>query len=73
MKIEDFIKSLRKKREFRKISQSKVGEILGTSKASISHLENYNGQKIREPRLSRLIKYAEAIGYTVEMKLKRND
>lgn len=72
MTVEEFIKKLRRKREFRNISQSKLALKMGVRKSYISRMELHKDGGSYEPKLSRLIEYAEAVGYSVNFELKRN-
>lgn len=73
MIIERLTAALKKKRELKGISQSHIAKKLQTSKTAISRIDNYIEELGREPRLSRLIKYAKAMGYRLELNLIRDE
>ncbi|MDQ1298815.1 MAG: hypothetical protein QG558_1354 [Campylobacterota bacterium] len=51
------------------LSQEEVANILHTKKSNISRLESPNSKNL--PNLSTLIEYAKAVGFNLEINLKR--
>lgn len=51
------------------LSQEEVANILHTKKSNISRLESPNSKNF--PNLSTLIEYAKAVGFNLEINLKR--
>ncbi len=54
------------------LTQEQIAEVLHTKKSNISRLENANS--VNSPKLSTIEKYANAVGYDIEIKFtpKRN-
>lgn len=53
-----------------KLSQEDVASLLHTKKSNISRLESPNTKNL--PNLSTLIEYAKAVGFNLEINLKRS-
>ena len=48
------------------LTQEQIAEVLHTKKSNISRLENANS--INSPKISTIEQYAEAVGYSIEIK-----
>lgn len=60
---------LRKAREKSQLSQEEIAERMQTSRTSISRLESSGIGSRNSPSIDTLLRYAQALGYTVDIKL----
>lgn len=63
------IRKLARKRKALGHTQADIAERMGTKKAAISRLESTSGKNRHSPSLSTLIKYVDALGYRLQIKL----
>lgn len=68
LELADKMKNLRSKAD---ITQEEIADKLHTKKSVIARLEAAGGRGKHSPSLKTLVKYANAIGYHLEVKLKR--
>lgn len=68
LELSDKMKASREKADF---TQEDIAEKLHTKKSVIARLEAAGGKGKHSPSLKTLVKYAAAIGYKLEIKLKR--
>jgi len=64
--VSEFIRA----RKRAKKTQEEVAEVMKTTASVISRIENAGSKKHHSPSLETLRKYADAIGYRLEVKLK---
>ncbi len=64
----DLRRKLIKLRSEKGFTQEQLAKLMGTNKSSISRLEC--GEKISFPTLSTISKYANALGYTIDIEFK---
>lgn len=64
--VSEFIRA----RKRAKKTQEEVAEVMKTTASVISRIENVGSKKHHSPSLETLRKYADAIGYRLEVKLK---
>lgn len=62
---------MKKSREQAHLTQEEIADKLHTQKSVIARLEAAGGRGNHSPSLKTLVKYANAIGYQLEIKLKR--
>lgn len=60
---------LRKAREKSHLSQDEIAERMHTSRTAISRLESSGFSARNSPSINTLLRYAQALGYTVNIKL----
>lgn len=53
------------------MSQAEVAERMGTKTSAVTRLETIGGSRRRSPSLATLQKYAQAVGYRLDLKLRR--
>lgn len=63
------IRKLARKRKTTGRTQADIAKRMGTKKAAISRLESTSGKNKHSPSLSTLIKYVDALGYRIQIKL----
>ena len=64
--VSEFIRARKKAKK----TQQKVAELMKTTASVISRIESIGSEKHHSPSLETLRKYAAAIGYTLEVRLK---
>ena len=64
----DFVMGLKDLRQGRGVRQTELAEALGTTQANVSRIERED-----DVRLSTLVKYAEALGGRLEIRVKFED
>lgn len=62
--------SMKHLREKRHLTQEEVAEKMHTSKSAIARLESAGGKSKHSPSVKTIAKYANALGYTLEINLK---
>lgn len=62
---------MKRLRERVKLSQEEVADKMNTTKSTIARLEAAGGKNKHSPSLSTLVKYADALGYRLEVSMKR--
>lgn len=65
----DLTLSLREAREKSNLSQEVIAERMDTTRTVVSRLESKNSSQRHSPSLQTLLKYANALGYTLKINL----
>ena len=55
------------------LTQAEVAERMGTKTSAVARLEAGGGRKSHSPSVATLEKYAEAVGYRLEIRLVRDE
>lgn len=67
----ELAEKMKKSREKAHLTQEDIADKLHTQKSVIARLEAAGGRGKHSPSLKTLVRYANAIGYSLEIKLKR--
>ena len=67
----ELAEKMKRRREKANLTQEDIAGKLHTKKSVIARLESAGGKGRHSPSLKTLVKYANAIGYHLEIKLKR--
>jgi transcriptional regulator with XRE-family HTH domain len=66
----DLAQNMKHLREEHHLTQEEIAEKMHTTKSTIARLEAAGGRSKHSPSLKTLAKYANALGYTLEINLK---